>query len=109
MLEAAGPLGPSTTSNETFCASLRDLKPAIWIELWCANRSLPPSSGVMNPKPLLSLNHLTVPVAMCLIQSLNNFGYFRLSEPASGTSIKGGNRLPLESACGGKGDDIHLT
>jgi hypothetical protein len=27
---------------------------------------LPPSSGVMNPKPLESLNHFTVPVAMCL-------------------------------------------
>src|SRR5919204_3202458 len=28
------------------------------------NRSLPPSSGVMKPYPLASLNHLTVPVAM---------------------------------------------
>src|SRR5947209_1580846 len=28
------------------------------------NRSRPPSSGVMKPKPLSSLNHLTVPVAM---------------------------------------------
>src|SRR3954451_2170600 len=26
------------------------------------NRSRPPSSGVMKPKPLSSLNHLTVPV-----------------------------------------------
>src|SRR5215213_3111834 len=26
-------------------------------------RSFPPSSGVMNPKPLSALNHLTVPVA----------------------------------------------
>src|SRR5215212_7853410 len=31
----------------------------------CAKRSLPPSSGVMNPKPFASLNHLTVPVAIC--------------------------------------------
>jgi len=30
----------------------------------CANRSSPPSSGVMNPKPFASLNHLTVPVAI---------------------------------------------
>src|SRR5579884_359451 len=30
------------------------------------NRSRPPSSGVMNPNPLSSLNHFTVPVAMCL-------------------------------------------
>src|SRR5581483_697174 len=28
------------------------------------NRSLPESSGVMNPKPLSSLNHFTVPVAI---------------------------------------------
>src|ERR671924_665898 len=28
----------------------------------CTKRSRPPSSGVMNPKPLSSLNHLTVPV-----------------------------------------------
>jgi len=31
-------------------------------EKW-AKTSFPPSSGVMNPKPLLSLNHFTVPVA----------------------------------------------
>src|SRR5438045_6958234 len=30
----------------------------------CANRSLPPSSGVMNPKPFASLNHFTVPLLM---------------------------------------------
>jgi hypothetical protein len=29
-------------------------------------RSLPPSSGVMNPYPLASSNHFTVPVAICL-------------------------------------------
>src|SRR6185312_1052759 len=28
------------------------------------NRSRPPSSGVMKPKPLSSLNHFTVPVAI---------------------------------------------
>src|SRR5581483_9200545 len=32
-------------------------------EKW-TKRSRPPSSGVMKPKPLSSLNHLTVPVAM---------------------------------------------
>src|SRR5688500_9968940 len=32
--------------------------------LWWANRSLPPSSGVMNPKPFSSLNHLTVPLGI---------------------------------------------
>src|SRR3954452_8841735 len=34
------------------------------MSLWWTKRSLPPSSGVMKPKPLSSLNHLTVPVAM---------------------------------------------
>src|SRR3954453_19413201 len=29
----------------------------------CTNASLPPSSGVMNPKPFSSLNHFTTPVA----------------------------------------------
>src|SRR3954469_23293749 len=32
--------------------------------VWWTNRSLPASSGVMNPKPLSSLNHFTVPVAI---------------------------------------------
>src|SRR5438094_7890200 len=30
----------------------------------CANRSSPPPSGVMKPKPFASLNHFTVPVAI---------------------------------------------
>src|SRR3954466_6326233 len=34
--------------------------------VWCTNRSLPPSSGVMNPKPFASLNHFTVPFAIAL-------------------------------------------
>src|SRR5205823_3197426 len=33
----------------------------------CANRSSPPPSGVMKPKPFASLNHLTVPVAIMLL------------------------------------------
>src|ERR1700722_11748093 len=31
--------------------------------MW-TNTSLPPSCGMMNPYPLVGLNHLTVPVAM---------------------------------------------
>jgi ornithine carbamoyltransferase len=37
----------------------------------CANRSSPPSSGVMNPYPFASLNHLTVPVAIQLVPYRN--------------------------------------
>src|SRR3954466_777919 len=33
---------------------------------WWTKRSLPGSSGVMKPKPLSSLNHLTVPVAILI-------------------------------------------
>ena len=37
----------------------------------CANKSSPPSSGVTKPKPFASLNHFTVPVAMCLLPYKN--------------------------------------
>src|SRR4051795_865393 len=36
---------------------------------WWTKRSLPPSSGVMKPKPFSSLNHFTVPVAMLIVSS----------------------------------------
>ena len=64
MLEACLPLGPCVTSNWTFWPSLRVLKPFMLIAEKWANKSSPPSSGVMKPKPLESLNHLTVPVAI---------------------------------------------
>src|SRR3954469_21135557 len=38
---------------------------------WWTERSLPGSSGVMKPKPFSSLNHLTVPVAMCISSCAN--------------------------------------
>src|SRR4051812_42564178 len=38
--------------------------------VWWTKRSLPPSSGVMKPKPLSSLNHFTVPVAMIFLHGL---------------------------------------
>jgi hypothetical protein len=38
--------------------------------LWWTKRSLEPSSGVMKPKPLSSLNHLTVPVAMLFLHGV---------------------------------------
>src|SRR5574343_542600 len=65
MLEACLPFGPCTTSKLTRWPSVSDLKPCMLIAEKCANRSSPPSSGVMKPKPLASLNHLTIPVAMC--------------------------------------------
>ena len=51
-------------------SSARDLKPpSLRISLKCANRSLPPDSGVMKPKPLPSSNHLTMPVCVVLMSA----------------------------------------
>jgi len=55
-------LGAVLTSNSTFWFSFRVLKPLPWISEKWAKRSSPPPSGLMNPKPLESLNHFTVPV-----------------------------------------------
>src|SRR3990170_7697623 len=64
MLPARGPLGLCSTSYCTLSFSLSVLKPAAWMAEKCTKRSLLPSSGVMKPKPLASLNHFTVPVLM---------------------------------------------
>src|SRR5258706_5089208 len=66
MFEACLPFGPVVTSKLTFWPSLSVLKPCMVIAEKCANRSSPPSSGVMKPWHFESLNHLTVPVAMLL-------------------------------------------
>src|SRR5690242_977628 len=58
------PFGPRTGKNSTFWPSARVLKPSPWISLKWAKRSSPPADGVMKPKPLASLNHLTVPVCL---------------------------------------------
>src|SRR3990170_7259714 len=58
------PLLPAVTSKETFCPSVSVLNPGMLIAEKCAKRSSPPSVGVMKPKPLESLNHFTVPVAI---------------------------------------------
>src|SRR5687767_14744804 len=62
MLAARGPLGLCSTSYCTLSFSLSVLKPLAWIDEKCTKRSLLPSSGVMKPNPLASLNHFTVPV-----------------------------------------------
>lgn len=62
---AAGPRSFCTTSNSTSSPSSRDLNPGIWISEWWTKQSSSPSI-VMNPKPLLSSNHFTVPFAMLL-------------------------------------------
>jgi hypothetical protein len=59
---AAGPFWPWAISNSTRSPSFRLLKPSPWMALWWTKQSLDPSSGVMKPYPLASLNHFTVPV-----------------------------------------------
>jgi hypothetical protein len=48
-LTAVGPLGPSSASYSTFAPSASDRNPAPAIAVWCTNRSLPPSSGLIKP------------------------------------------------------------
>src|SRR5436305_2274055 len=65
-LLAAGPFWPETRSYSTRSPSASDLKPLPWIAEWWTKQSFEPSSGVMNPNPLLSLNHFTFPVIRIL-------------------------------------------
>src|SRR5688572_13644784 len=53
---------PLATSNETFWPSLRAPRPERSTAEICTNTSFEPSSGWMNPKPLVGLNHFTVPI-----------------------------------------------
>src|SRR5690349_3998303 len=63
-LVACGPLDVSPSSYSTFAPSVSVRKPSPAMPEKCTNASFPPSSGVMNPKPFSSLNHLTTPVAI---------------------------------------------
>jgi len=54
---------PFSSTKLTRSPSLRDLNPLPSIAEKCTNTSLPPSLS-MNPKPLLSLNHFTLPSAI---------------------------------------------
>src|SRR6185436_9319144 len=58
-------------SNSTRSPSASDLKPLPWIAEWWTKQSFWPFSGVMKPKPLASLNHLTVPVIRIAILQKN--------------------------------------
>src|SRR5580765_8580547 len=105
MLTAWSPFGPAVTSKDTFWFSFRDLKPLPWIAEKCANRSLPPPSGVMNPKPLESLNHLTVPVAMSF-HPWNCNSCARLSESRCGHDDRGRELTATWTAASGLGTAV---
>src|SRR3979409_1009692 len=62
----------SFDSYESFWPSLSEPMPARSTALMCTNTSLPPSSGVMNPKPFVSFTHLTVPVAIFNFSKMRN-------------------------------------
>src|SRR2546421_9820058 len=103
MFAAAGPFWPCVTSNETFWPSFSDLKPVPWIELWWANKSLPPPSGMLKPKPLESLNHFTVPVAMFFPLLKKSCFCARQSELRFGHDVQGRESTAAsEDACGGR-------
>ena len=80
ILAACLPFGPCFTSKLTFWFSCSDLKPLPWTSEKCANRSSPPPSGVMKPKPFASLNHFTVPVAIFLIFPKKTLCWCRFAE-----------------------------
>src|ERR1700748_59637 len=69
MFAACTPFGPRFVSKLTFWPSARLLKPSPRISEKCANRSSPPLSGEMKPKPFASLNHLTVPVSIRILET----------------------------------------
>ena len=84
-MAACKPLGPRTTSNSTACPSLRDRYPSdIIAEKWTKTSS--PVWRWMNPKPLLALNHFTVPCSFNAILTLfNRLSGASISENLVGT------------------------
>lgn len=95
------PFGPCVTSKLTFCPSFRVLNPPMLIAEKCANKSSPPSSGVMKPKPFESLNHFTVPVDICASLIKNKIGFplaavLGMAREISGCTMLGTNLLFTE-------------
>src|SRR3984885_14390284 len=54
----------ATSSYSTVCPSLSVERPAFSTAEICTNTSLPPLLGWINPKPLVGLNHFTIPLAI---------------------------------------------
>src|SRR4029077_14117285 len=61
LVAAIFPFCSRVNSNWTFCPSDSEASPARCTAVICTNTSFDPSSGIMNPYPLVGLNHLTVP------------------------------------------------
>src|SRR3954464_8190467 len=92
-LVACGPLAVSPSSYSTFEPSVSVRKPSPAIPEKWTNASLPPSSGVMKPKPFSSLNHFTTPVAIQHLLTLYLYargGAAGHCLPACSTALGGG-------------------
>src|SRR6266403_50087 len=101
-LAACGPLGPSCTSYSTFWPSARLRNPSDWMAVWWTNTSLPPASGVMNPKPFASLNHFTVPLGILHSPAQNGavVWWVTYAAPAPAPSGPGLRSLPQDTGGG---------
>src|SRR3954447_16950112 len=70
---------------------------------WWTNTSAEPSSGAMNPKPLVALNHFTVPAvtscSLCLSDSV-----LKRSPDATGSPFP--SAQSSISALGGEGQEV---
>ena len=53
------------------------LNPSHLISVWCTKTSADPSSGIINPKPLVVSNHLHTPVALSADEDWNERMLFR--------------------------------
>src|SRR5690554_1718430 len=98
MFAACLPFVQVTWFNATFWFSASDLKPLPWIAEKCANTSSPPSAGVMKPKPLASLNHLTVPCAMECFPCNDWIGAWAKWPGLTRIKARSANRLPRGTA-----------
>src|SRR5690242_18999131 len=66
---------------------------------WWTKQSFSPPSGVMKPKPLASLNHLTVPVVrIVLLLSTGNRRWGQAARPTTGWVDSASTRGPAAAA-----------
>src|SRR5439155_11037332 len=93
-LTALGPRSLDSDSNSTLVPSAR-VDPSV-MPLWCTKRSLPPSSAVMKPYRFSSLNHFTVPVAMCWVL-LRLYWGGQITRPGRGTLVGDARRCARDS------------
>src|SRR5207342_3741652 len=100
---ACKPFWPCTTTKETCWPSFRLLKPCDWIARKCTNTSSP-FSRLMKPKPLASLNHLTVPVSRFDIFTCSLERLLVVTRLASCAGSQGGSEV---QRCSGSMDQPH--